>query len=238
MSELTSIYCDESCHLENDRQKVMLLGCVYTNQQRVKRLASQLVELKRQFGSEGELKWTRVSESRIDYFHALVEWFFDKQDLAFRCIVVPDKTVLDHQTFNNGSHDTFYYKMYFSLLSKILDPSRQHDIYVDIKDTRSNLKVKKLHEILCRDKFDFTGQMVRRIQHVRSHEVELLQLADFLLGAVAYRHRGLTQNKAKEAVVEHIEARTGRSLLGITARSESKFNIFVWQPRQSCAQGC
>ena len=237
MSELTSIYCDESCHLENDHQKVMLLGCVYADQQRVRRLASQLIALKQQFGCEGELKWTRVSESREGFYDALVQWFFSKPDLLFRCIVVPDKTVLDHEKYNNGSHDTFYYKMYFSLLSKILDPSRQHDIYIDIKDTRSNLKVKKLHEILCRDKYDFTGQMVRRIQHVRSHEVELLQLADFLLGAVAYKHRGLSGNKAKEAVVAQIEGVTGRSLLSITPRSESKFNVFVWQPRQSSGKG-
>ena len=29
------------------------------------------------------------------------------------------KSKLDHTRFNQGSHDTFYYKMYFSLLSKI-----------------------------------------------------------------------------------------------------------------------
>jgi hypothetical protein len=238
MSELTSIYCDESCHLENDKQKVMLLGCIYADQSRVRRLSSELVHLKRQFASEGELKWTRVSHSRETFFHALVDWFFEQPDLSFRCIVVPDKTLLDHGKYNGGSHDTFYYKMYFSLLSKILDPSRKHDIYLDIKDTRSNLKVKKLHEILCRDKYDFTGQMIRRIQHVRSHEVELLQLADFFLGAVAYRHRSLSGSKAKESVINHIESKTQRSLLNITPLSEIRFNVFVWQPQRACGQGC
>jgi len=29
MSEIYNIYCDESCHLENDRQKAMVLGSVW-----------------------------------------------------------------------------------------------------------------------------------------------------------------------------------------------------------------
>lgn len=33
--------------------------------------------------------------------------------------------------------------------------------------------------------------MIRKIQQVRSHEVELIELADFLIGAVAYAHRDL-----------------------------------------------
>jgi hypothetical protein len=29
MSDTFNIYCDESCHLENDHQKVMVLGAVW-----------------------------------------------------------------------------------------------------------------------------------------------------------------------------------------------------------------
>ena len=29
MSEIYNIYCDESSHLENDRQKAMMLGVVF-----------------------------------------------------------------------------------------------------------------------------------------------------------------------------------------------------------------
>ncbi len=28
MSQVFNIYCDESCHLENDRQKAMVLGAI------------------------------------------------------------------------------------------------------------------------------------------------------------------------------------------------------------------
>ena len=29
MSEAVNVYCDESCHLEHDRQSVMVLGAVW-----------------------------------------------------------------------------------------------------------------------------------------------------------------------------------------------------------------
>lgn len=231
MSNLISIYCDESCHQENDGQKVMLLGSVYLPNNKVKKLSSELRELKKLHNCNGELKWTKVSNSRSDFFKHVIDWFFSRADLSFRCIVVPDKAALNHDVFNNGSHDTFYYKMYFSLLSKLLDPQSVHDIYIDIKDTRSNLKVKQLREILCRDQYDFTGQMIRRIQQVRSDELELLQLADLLIGAVSYKHRGLATNETKLSIVSRIEECTNKSLLRSTDLRETKFNVFVWQPK-------
>ena len=29
MSQIYNIYCDESCHLQNDKQPVMLIGCTW-----------------------------------------------------------------------------------------------------------------------------------------------------------------------------------------------------------------
>lgn len=231
MKQLINVYCDESCHLEHDRQKVMLLGCIWAPKEQVPRLSAELRDIKRRHSAQGELKWTKVSQSRIGFFLEIVEWFFSEEPLHFRALVVPDKSVLNHAQFNDGSHDTFYYKMYFSLLSKILSPTHRYNIYVDIKDTRSIDKVNKLHEILCHDRYDFTRQMVEKVQHVRSHEVELLQLADLLLGAMSYQHRDLGANHAKTEVIKKIQ-RHGVDLLASTPLSETKFNIFIWWAQQ------
>lgn len=230
MSELINIYCDESCHLEHDHIPVMLLGAIWAPKEQVKRLAIGLRDIKVRHHAEGELKWSKVSKSRQHFFLEVVEWFFAEAPLHFRALIVPNKSVLDHGRFNNGSHDTFYYKMYFSLLNKIFSPDCCYDVYLDIKDTRSNLKVKKLHDVLCNDQYDFTHSMIRTVQQIRSHESELLQLGDFLLGALAYKHRGLDQSDAKLVVIKAIE-KYRPNLLSSTPRDESKFNIFVWQPR-------
>ena len=158
------IYCDECCHLEHDRSNVMGLGAVWTERSNVRRLCSELVALKSEHRAEGELKWTKVSEARQAFYDAVIDWFFAEHALRFRALIVPNKRVLDHSKFNQGSHDAFYYKMYFSMLNRILSPTEKHEIYLDIKDSRSNVWVQKLREVLCNNVYDFTGETISRIQ--------------------------------------------------------------------------
>lgn len=232
MSDLFSIYCDESCHLENDRIPVMLLGAVWAPQSQLKRLNTQLRDIKKRHHSEGELKWSKVSNSRLHYFLELIEWFFGEEPLHFRALIIPDKSLLDHERFNHGSHDEFYYKMYYSMINKILSPDSFYDIYLDIKDTRSNLKVRKLQEVLRNNHFDFNQSMIRKVQQIRSDESELLQLADFLLGALSHKFRSLDSSPAKREVLLALERHRPNILLS-TPLSDLKFNVFVWQPRRS-----
>ena len=158
--------------------------------------------LKRQFGlaPECELKWVKVSKGRQEYYEAVLDWFWNTPDLHFRCLIVPDKSKLDHEVIGQ-THDDWYYKMYFNLLKVIIDPQQRYNVYLDLKDTRGAAKVRKLHEVLSNAQYDFSRSIIQRIQLVRSHEVELLQLADYLTGLIAYANRGLHGSKAKLALV-------------------------------------
>ena len=93
---------------------------------------------------------------------------------------------------------------------------------------RSQKKVEKLHEVLCNNHYDFNRQIIRNVQQVRSHEVELLTVADLLIGAVSYINRGLNQSEAKLKLIERIKERSGYSLTSSTLYREPKFNLFVW----------
>jgi hypothetical protein len=155
------------------------------------------------------------------------DYFFDDDDLHFRGLIIPDKSLLDHEKFAQ-THDDWYYKMYFDMLKVILSPISYYHIYLDIKDTRSTRKVRKLHEVLGNEMYDFERSIVRRVQTVRSHEVEQLQLADLLIGAVAYANRGLTSSATKLALIERIKARSGYKLTQTTLAQEEKVNLFRW----------
>ncbi|MDA3807955.1 MAG: DUF3800 domain-containing protein [Thiomicrorhabdus sp.] len=227
-----NVYCDESCHLENDSQPVMLLGAIWCPQVEVVRLSREVQDMKMRHKATGELKWAKVSNSRLSFYLELIDWFLAEAPLHFRSLVVLHKERLNHAQFNDGSHDDFYYKMYFSLLSKILSPDERYNIYLDIKDTRSRLKLRKLKEVLCNDRYDFTSQMIGHLQNIRSHEAHLLQVCDFLLGAVSYRHRKLVDNPAKVEVIRHLEERLGRDLLHSTSLREEKLNLFLFTPRE------
>ncbi len=45
MSDIFNVYCDESCHLENDHRKVMVLGAVWCpfDKTRVEQLIEEAV---------------------------------------------------------------------------------------------------------------------------------------------------------------------------------------------------
>lgn len=70
--------------------------------------------------------------------------------------------------------------------------------------------------------------MIRKVQQVRSHELELVALADVLIGALSYVHRGINTSNSKITVIEKIKQLSGYSLLQSTLYREDKFNIFVW----------
>ena len=230
MSPIYNVYCDESCHLERDRQTVMVLGAVWCPLEKTREISVHIREIKAQHGlpPRFEFKWGKVSPAKQDFYLSLLDYFFDNADLHFRALVVQDKSKLQHELYEQ-THDTWYYKMYFDMLKAILDPEACYRIYLDIKDTRSAAKIAKLHDVLCSSMYDFGSQVIERVQTVRSHEVEILQLTDLLIGAVSYVNRGLHENAAKFAMVRRMIERSGYSLTKTTLLRENKVNLFMWQ---------
>jgi hypothetical protein len=160
-----------------------------------------------------------------------VNYFFD-DDLHFRALIVPNKGKLDHAAFQQH-HDDWYFKMYFDMIKVLLGPKNEYRIFLDIKDTRSSTKVARLHEVLCNNMYDFRREILKQIQTVRSHEVQILQLCDILLGAVSYTNRDLHTSAAKEHLVARIKERSGYSLRQTTLLGESKFNLFAWRASEA-----
>jgi len=228
-----NIYCDESCHLQSDRQRAMVLGAVWCLRSQAEHLNHRIAEFKAEHGLSQffEIKWGRVSPSKLDFYEALVEFFFGTGGLNFRAWVVPDKSILEHDEFAQ-THDDWYYKMYFNMLNAIIRTDSVYHVYLDIKDTRSREKLAKLHEVLANAHLDFLRQIIPWMQHVHSHDVGLLQLADLLIGAVSYVARGLTGSAAKEHLVGMIRERSGLTLACTTPTSAMKVNICYWKPNR------
>lgn len=232
MSERIHIYCDESCHLENDHMQAMVLGAVWCPASHRAMLARKIKALKRQYGLpvQFEIKWIKVSPGQLDFYRALLDLFFDESLLHFRGLVVPDKQALDHGRFSQN-HDEFYYKMWYVLLNRLIDPEKRYRIFLDIKDTQGQAKVTKLHDVLCNASYDFDRSVIESIELVHSHDVLLLQLADLLIGIIGYVHRGLQESPAKLALVAHARHRSGLRFEQSSLLRAEKFNLFVWRPQ-------
>lgn len=231
-----NIYCDESCHLEHDKSNVMAIGAVYCPKDKSREINDRIRSIKIRNGipASRELKWTKVGKSKLQVYKDLIDYFFDDDDLHFRVIVIPDKDKLDHNRFHQ-SHDDWYYKMYFDMLKAILSPKDIFNIYIDIKDTNSYVKSQKLYDVCCNSLFDFSHRIIKKLQPIRSEEVQIMQLTDLLVGAVVHHNRsfpeGEYRSSSKQELIDLIKIRSRYSLKRTTLVREDKFNIFVWGAR-------
>jgi hypothetical protein len=214
-----NIYCDESCHLENDHKPFMFLGSICSAYNQVKLHTESITELKKKHHFYAEIKWTSVSLSKIHFYNDLIDYFF-ASDLSFRIIGI-EKAKINYDLYPK-SYDEFYYTMYYNLLNHELNNLYTYNVYLDIKDTLSASKVNKLKNVL-----NTKSGIFRNVQNIRSHESILMQLADFLMGAVSYLHNNnLQQNQAKVQLIEKICDLSSDTLSGTNC--SDKFNLFFY----------
>lgn len=230
-----NIYCDESCHLPNDNTDLMVIGGVTCPKEKTEYINKAIRDIKEYYGvyKFAEIKWTKVSASKCDMYKELVNLFFDNSYLNFRAVVALKKSKLNLKKFGL-TYDDWYQRIYFLTLREMIDIGNKYNVYVDIKDTKGSEKIDTLKNILNNVTSNyFYDETVKNIQLVRSDQIQLLQLADLLIGAVSYKNRGLKENKAKIELIKQIEKRAGRSLDFNSPKDETKFNIFKWQPREA-----
>lgn len=232
---LYTVFCDESCHLQNDSSSVMVLGAMYCPDEKKKQIYSDIRAIKEKYNlnSHFEIKWTKVSESKIEFYLELLDYFWQNADLHYRGLVAMGKDRLNHEKYNEGDYDLWYYKMYFRMLDPIVQQENEYRILVDIKDTKGGKRIEKLKKVMCNNIYDFNGEIISHIGQINSKESEILQLADLLNGALTYHYRKLeNEAMANKGKIEFIKALQKRqSIDSRTARWESKFNLFIWEPK-------
>lgn len=230
------LYCDESCHLPNDGINTMVLGTVYCHEEDKREIFNDIKKIKEKhnLSPHFEAKWTKVSNGKIELYKDLVKYFFDNDKLSFRGLVAKDKDKLDHSIYNEGNYNFWYYKMYYLLIDKIIFADECYKIFIDIKDTVGGKRIKELHEVLCNNNYDFKQKVIKEINQIHSHESEIMQLTDLLIGALSYFHRDLykqTDQNAKSKLIDLVKEKSGLILDTSSHRYENKFNLFIWKPR-------
>jgi len=212
---------------------MMVLGAVYCSKEEAVLVNKRIRELKvrHNLSSKYEMKWVKISKMKIQFYLDVIDYFFDNDDLHFRGVVI-NKKELDHKKFKQ-SHDEWYYKMYFTLLSTILSPNEKYAIYIDIKDTNGTKKIAKLREVLCNSMYDFGGNIIKNVQQIRSHEVECIQLTDLIIGALQFKNREDVKSVSKLEIVSRIQNRSGYDLSKSTLLKEEKVNLFYWKGNKS-----
>jgi len=226
--EIYNVYCDESCHLEKDKSNYMVVGAVYNLEHNTSRIVKDIKLIKKKHGypPNYEIKWTKLRKSNLDLALSLIDYFFNNDCLFFRGYII-DKTGLEHKKFNQ-THNEWYYKIFFRTLELLVDRFYYMNIFLDKKDTISNLSEEKLKIMLNYHARKIDAPGIKKIQSIQSHESQILQITDLLIGAIRYENEGLITSKTKEKVIDTIKKGSNLTLKHNTSRSKIKFNLFKW----------
>jgi len=208
----------------------MVIGAVYCPKNKVRQITNYILELKKKYDISKfcELKWTKVSKSKEDFYNDLIKYFFIEDDLKFRAIVC-DKRILNHELYKQ-THDEWYHKMYYDMLKYIFNKPDSYNIYADMKDSYSYENFQNVLHYLRLNIVDENEQTIVKMQPIRSYESTILQLTDIIIGAMTYYYRKLDGNKSKLKLIDTIKE---KSIYGIdrnTPYRKDKFNIFIWHP--------
>ena len=223
------IYCDESrqenFHRRDDPNIYVLIGGVWLPADLRRALKGKIRDLRDRHNLHGEFKWNKVSPSRLGFYTDLVDLFF-AEDIRFRCIVL-QVSELDAVQFHQADNELMFYKFYYQLIHHwILDRNR-YRIFVDLKTSRVHNRLQVLHR--CLQNSNLTSDVVS-VQALPSDELDILQLADVLIGAVGYRFHREHGSRAKKAVCERVEKHIGHGI-GPTTKGYEKFNVFRFRPQ-------
>jgi hypothetical protein len=221
------VYCDEA-HPDlftsaNPQAQYLMIGSLWLPADLRDEIKTKIKALRGKHNAWGEIKWTKVSPSKLEFYLDLIDLFVGYGTmLRFRCIAVDQESV--NMRLHNSDHELGFYKFYYQVLHHWIYDFNTYRIFCDQKSNREPQRFTELRKVL--DNANLSAD-VERVQALPSKEVTLIQLADLLLGAASSRmNKTLGEGTAKETVVKALEQRLSIPSLRPTYQSEPKFNIF------------
>ena len=223
------IYCDESrpdLFTTNAQQKdrYLLIAGVWLPAERRAEIKAKIKELKDQHRIGGQIKWQRISKSRLSFYLQLIDLFISfGLDMRFRCIAVQASKV-NFNLYHDDDTELGFYKFYYQLIHHWILDFNEYRIFCDTKTNRLPDRLAVLTRCLQRANL---SSNVHLIQAIPSRESVLIQFADFLLGAIGSElNNSISPQSVKNKVISHLRTKLGRAKLGPTSRNEDKFNVF------------
>lgn len=221
------IYCDESRQdlfkTPIPGENYVLIGGICIKAADRQTLKKGIKDIRISHEILSEFKWNKVSPSKIDFYFDIINFFFN-HEIRFRTVVLRADE-LDAVKFHQADNELMFYKFYYQLLHHWILDKNKYRIFVDTKTNRVHSRLKTLKKCLA------NANLLSEIdvQALPSDQVDFIQLADLLIGAVSYKFHNRNESDAKLKIINQIETKLEREI-GPTSRFEQKFNIFRFKP--------
>ncbi len=147
------VYCDEAnpdvLTSASPRARHLMIGSLWLPENLRNEVKARVTALRKRHQTWGEIKWSKASPNRRDFYVELVDLFFAYGDnLRFRCIAV-DRTQLNLALHDNDGELGFY-KFYYQLLHHWILDFNIYRIFCDVKSNRDPKRLPVLARCLSR----------------------------------------------------------------------------------------
>lgn len=220
------VYCDEA-HPDvftssDPAARHLMIGSLWLPSSLRTEIKQQINKLRQKHDTRGEIKWSKVSLNRQEFYLDLTNMFINYSEaLRFRSIAVDRDQV--NMKLHGNDNELGFYKFYYQLLHHWILDFNEYSIFCDTKTNRDPKRLQVLRE--CLDNANLSS-VICGVQSLPSREVVLIQLCDLLLGAASSRiNNTLHEGTAKHSIVIQLEKALGHKLEP-THKWEEKFNIF------------
>ena len=230
------VYCDES----SMECRFMVYGGLITTEENVLLFDDLISKWREEHKMKAEMKWAKVSKTKLDKYLSFTDIFFDHalQNYWHFKSVVFDTSKADYKTYHDNDCELAFYKFYYQFLIHKFSTyaTTEQDrlwVYIDQRSTTKE-RLADLHGALnngIRKKRGWNTGVVTTVEARCSHDCNLIQLADVMMGAIAYHcngcHKADNASAPRVALASHIAKRAGLSNLAqATVRGKSDFEIW------------
>lgn len=218
------IYWDESS-VNNKDLKYMWVGTIFCDKEYRDIAKKEISKIKEKYNFKTEIKRRKVNYTKLDFYKEIIDYFIES-NLNFYWIKV-NKDDIDLQRYHKDDLDIALYKRYYFLLRNRLENDTEYYIYLDKRTTKEKCKISELRKFLEIEKqTPSKNYNIKNMSEYESSEHILIQITDFLIGAVCYAFNNTWREGAKNDLITYISQKLKKPLTNCSFPDEKKFNIF------------
>lgn len=241
MNDMRYIFIDES---RISQSRFQLFGSLWIPRDRQADFRARFWKLwDQEFPSrKSELKWTKVSKSKLRVYKKFVDFFAEFPHVDFRCVVLDTHTI-DYREYHDGDEELGFYKFLYFFLSRNIekdykhrDIKNAHQIFLDRRRRENGAEIGRLEDLkkVLNNRLGDTCvhikvPCVRNVEATDSRESPEIQIVDVLTGAVGYAWEGFQTSVHKLDLIRHIENLFGLRLKEPTPYLSERINIWKFR---------
>jgi len=235
------VFIADEAGISDDRFTVV--GGILMHRSTLANAYATLQEYRKRHNMKAELKWSRVSNQKINEYKTLVDYFFalnNSNKVHFHSVVF-DSHQWNHKRYNGGDGDVGLSKLYYQLLLHkfVKLYGNRGTLYIRLDHRHSQTPLEDIRRMLnaavARDHGISTSPVKQLVPYDSKH-CDLLQMNDVILGAVCAARNGkhLLEGTrlAKRALATHVLEQSGLTTFDVTSpQTVKRFTVWNMRPK-------